>query len=237
MDLRHLEWLIGERVPDPEMTVYEVWPYTAPQADRVIGRLCGLAGLDLAQAGDDPARAERVRQAFGSSSTPHAPDRPCSICRRSSARSEDRRGATCSRSCVTTAAGSPPRSATRAPASRCAGHCMVSAWQRAPVAAGCITCATTTGCCAGRSTGRWRPGCCNETPAAPTSSTVWCSSRAWPAPGSCLAGRPLGRSLTAEQRPTGPGLRLVRLCLEPLDPLVTDDAIAWAIRRAQTHFW
>jgi hypothetical protein len=47
----------------------------------------------------------------------------------------------------------------------------------------------------------------------------------------------MGRSLTAEQRPTGPGVRLVRLCLEPLDPLVTDDAIVWAIRRAQARSW
>jgi hypothetical protein len=52
-----------------------------------------------------------------------------------------------------------------------------------------------------------------------------------------LTSKPLGRSLTAEQRPTGPGLRLVRTCLAPLDPLVTDDAIVWAIRRVQTHPW
>ena len=49
-----------------------------------------------------------------------------------------------------------------------------------------------------------------------------------------LAGRPLGRSLTAEGTPTGPGVRLVRVCLEPLDRLVTDDAIVWAIRRGAT---
>jgi hypothetical protein len=35
----------------------------------------------------------------------------------------------------------------------------------------------------------------------------------------------------------GPGVRLVRVCLAPLDPLITDDAIAWAIRRAQAHSW
>jgi hypothetical protein len=52
-----------------------------------------------------------------------------------------------------------------------------------------------------------------------------------------LTGTPLGRSLTAEQRPSGPGLRVMRLCLAPLDPLVTDDAIVWAIRRVQEHFW
>ena len=48
-----------------------------------------------------------------------------------------------------------------------------------------------------------------------------------------LTGRPLGRSLTAEGTPTGPGVRLVRVCLAPLDPLITDDAIVWAIRRTQ----
>jgi hypothetical protein len=47
------------------------------------------------------------------------------------------------------------------------------------------------------------------------------------------AGRSLGRSLTTEQRPSGPGVRLVRACLEPLDPLITDDAVVWAIRRVQ----
>jgi hypothetical protein len=52
-----------------------------------------------------------------------------------------------------------------------------------------------------------------------------------------LTGRPLGRSLTAEQRPSGPGLRLVWVCLEPLEPLVTNDAIVWAIRRAQAQRW
>jgi hypothetical protein len=48
-----------------------------------------------------------------------------------------------------------------------------------------------------------------------------------------LTGHPLGRSLTAEGTPSGPGLRLVRVCLAPLDPQVTDDAVVWAIRRAQ----
>jgi hypothetical protein len=38
-------------------------------------------------------------------------------------------------------------------------------------------------------------------------------ARAW----QLLTGKPLGRSLTAEQKPTGPGVRLVRLCLAPLD--------------------
>jgi hypothetical protein len=52
-----------------------------------------------------------------------------------------------------------------------------------------------------------------------------------------LTDKVMGRSLTAEQRPTGPGVRLVRICLQPLDPLVTDDAVVWAIRRAQARSW
>lgn len=65
MNLHRLEWLIGELVPDPEMVVYGVLPYMAVDAERLIERLCGLAVLDVGQAGDDPARAERVRQTFG----------------------------------------------------------------------------------------------------------------------------------------------------------------------------
>ena len=70
-----------------------------------------------------------------------------------------------------------------------------------------------------------------------TGTTAWCSSRAWGRAYELLTGKRLGRSLTADQRPTGPGVRLVRLCLAPLDPLVTDDAIVWAVRRAQTQSW
>jgi hypothetical protein len=65
LTLHHLEWLIGELVPDAEMVVYEVLPGAPVQRDRIIERRCGLAGLDVGQAADDPARAERVRQAFG----------------------------------------------------------------------------------------------------------------------------------------------------------------------------
>jgi hypothetical protein len=39
MGLRHLEWLIGEPVPDAGMVVYEVLPYGPAQADRVIEQL------------------------------------------------------------------------------------------------------------------------------------------------------------------------------------------------------
>ena len=53
MNLHHLQWLIGELVPDPEMVVYGVLPYTAVAAERLIERLCGLAGLELGQADED----------------------------------------------------------------------------------------------------------------------------------------------------------------------------------------
>ena len=72
MNLHHLEWLIGELVPDSEMVVYGVLPYTAVDADRVIEQLWVLAGLEVGQADEDLAGAERVRQAFGSSSRPLA---------------------------------------------------------------------------------------------------------------------------------------------------------------------
>jgi hypothetical protein len=54
-----------------------------------------------------------------------------------------------------------------------------------------------------------------------------------------LTGRRIGRSTTSETksrpsgRPTGPGLRLVSICLKPLDPNVSDDAVDWAIRRSK----
>ena len=64
MNLRHLEWLTGEPVPDPEVILYEILPYSPAQADRIIRHLCALAAFDLGQTSDDPARAERVRQSF-----------------------------------------------------------------------------------------------------------------------------------------------------------------------------
>jgi hypothetical protein len=47
------------------MVVYEILPYAPAQADRIIEQLCVLAGLEVGQAGEDPASAKRVRQAFG----------------------------------------------------------------------------------------------------------------------------------------------------------------------------
>jgi hypothetical protein len=65
MCLRHLEWLIGESVQDANAIFYEMLPYAPAQAERIIEQLCGLTGLEVAHASDDPVCAERVRQAFG----------------------------------------------------------------------------------------------------------------------------------------------------------------------------
>jgi hypothetical protein len=53
MNLHHLEWLIGEPVPDQDAIVYGVLPYTAVDADRVIEQLWVPAGLDVGQADED----------------------------------------------------------------------------------------------------------------------------------------------------------------------------------------
>jgi hypothetical protein len=114
MGMRHLEWLIGEPAPDPEVVVYEVLPYSPVQADRIIQHLCVLAKLEVGQAGD-PECEQRVRQAFGHiASTALARGRPCSTCRRSRAGSAGRRGETCSRRCVMTAAGTEWKPSKRA---------------------------------------------------------------------------------------------------------------------------
>jgi hypothetical protein len=64
MNLRHLEWLIGEPVPDPEAILYEILPYSPTQANRIIQHLFRLTDFNLAQTSNDTARAERIRQAL-----------------------------------------------------------------------------------------------------------------------------------------------------------------------------
>jgi hypothetical protein len=75
MNLHHLEWLIGEGVPDPEMVLYEVLPDAPVQAERIIERLCGLAELDVGQAGENPERG-----AGAAGVRPHHQRCPCSGC-------------------------------------------------------------------------------------------------------------------------------------------------------------
>jgi hypothetical protein len=122
MSLHHLEWLIGDPVPDPEMVIYQVLPYAPLQADRVIEHLCGLAGLDVGQAGHDPKRAERVRVAFGLIVDTARVRQEMLDVEQFERGISKRWGGICSRDCATTAAGSPPGSATGAPTSRCAGR-------------------------------------------------------------------------------------------------------------------
>jgi hypothetical protein len=47
------------------MVAYQVRPYAPAEMERIIEQLCVLVGLDVGRAGDDPERAERMRQAFG----------------------------------------------------------------------------------------------------------------------------------------------------------------------------
>jgi hypothetical protein len=232
MNLRHLEWLIGEPVQDPERVVYEVLPYAPVQAERIIEHLCVLAGLDGGQAEDDPERAERVRQAFGL------------IVDAARVRQEMLDLKQLEREI-----GRPPwrdllkelrhdrgrfdaaiRDKSARTALRWALHDLGLAgragrrWlhylrDNRAVLRGVIDRALAA---------RMLQRDAGRTERADRLALVAGVSRAY----ELLTGKLLGRSLTADQRPTGPGVRLVRLCLAPLDPLVTDDAIVWAIRRA-----
>ena len=233
MDLRHLEWLIGEPVPNPEMVVYETLPYTAAQADRIIEQLCGLAGLDLGQVDDDPERAEQVRQAFAFI-VDAARGRQALL---ELSTTESRLGKPPWRGLLKELRHDRRRfdDAIRDESARIALR-----WALRDLGL------------AGRAGRRWLHHLRDNRAALRKTIDralearllqrdagrtdrhdrvvlVLGVARAY----DLLTGKPLGRSLTAEQRPSGPGLRLVRICLQPLDPLVTDDAIVWAIRRAQ----
>jgi hypothetical protein len=233
MNLRHLEWLIGEVVPDQELILYELLPYTAMDADRIIRHLSALAGLDVAQANDDPERAQRVRQAFGfivgaarvreallkADRFDREIGRPAWRARLTELRHDRGRFV----------AVIGDRSA-----------CIALRWALRDLGQGVR---------AGR---RWlhflgdHPAVlrraidralntrllqrnAGRTDRHDRVVFVQGVGRAY----QLLTGHPLGRSLTAEGTPSGPGLRLVRVCLAPLDPQVTDDAVVWAIRRAQ----
>jgi hypothetical protein len=247
--LHHLEWLIGEPVPDlvpvphpepdsdREPVLHEVLPYAPAQADRIIEHLFALAGLDIARASEEPACADRLRRAFGSIVD--------------SARA---RHALLDLEEIERGVGRPGwrdlLKELRPDRSRFAA---TIGDKSARIALRWALCDLGL---AGRAGRRWLHHL-HDNPMtlrrvidralearllqrdAGRSDRhdrvvlVQGVGRAY----QLLTGRPLGRSLTAEQRPTGPGLRLVRLCLQPLDPLVTDDAIVWAIRRAQAHSW
>jgi hypothetical protein len=241
MRLRHLEWLIGEPVPDPEMVVYEVLPYAPVRAERIIEQLCGLAGLDVRQAVDDPERAERVRQAFGfiidaararqNLLDLHANesrlDKPpwrdlLKELRHDRGRFDTAIRDKSARIALRWALGDlglvgragrrwlhylrDNRAVLRGVIDRALGARLL---QRD----------------AGRSDRHDRV------------VLVQGVGRAY----QLLTGRPLARSVKSETKsrkagaPGGPGLRLVRVCLDPLDPSATDDAIAGTIRAVQAR--
>ena len=233
MNLRHLEWLVGEPVPDPEMVVYEVLPYAPAQADRVIEQLCGLAGLDVGQAKDDSAGAERVRQAFGL--IVHAARARQALLELNAI--DNGLGKALWRDLLKELRHDRGRFAATI-RDKSARIALRWALRDLGLAGG-----------AGR---RWLHQLrdnrvvlrrtidralearmlqrdVGRTDRIDRVVLVQGVGRAY----QLLTGKPLGRSLTADGTPMGPGVRLVRVCLKPLDPLVTDDAIVWAIRRVQ----
>jgi hypothetical protein len=237
MALRHLRWLIAAPAADPEEVVYEALPYAPAPADRVIAQLCGLAGLDVGQAGDDPARAERLRQAFQvivDAAGAREAMRDLQAIERKVRRSpwrdllqelrHDRRRFVAAvndksaRIVLRWALGDLGLAARAGP--RWLHHLRDNRGMLRSVIERALEARLLQ-----RDTGRTER----------TGRVVLVEgvARAY----HLLTGKALARSLNAEQRPTGPGVRLVRVCLKPLDPLVTDDAIVWAIRRAQMHPW
>jgi hypothetical protein len=241
VNLPHLEWLIGEPVPDPEMVVYEVRPYAPVQADRIIDRLCALAGLDVAQARNDPERAERVRQAFG-----HIVDGACA------------REALLDLEEIEREIGRPPwrdllkevrrdrRRFAAAISDRSVRIALRWALRDLGLAARagprCLHYVRDNRAMLRRVIDRALEARLLQRDAGRSDRydrvvLVQGVGRAY----QLLTGRPLARSVTSETKnraagaPAGPGLRLVRTCLESLDPAVTDDAIAGAIRAAEAR--
>jgi hypothetical protein len=241
MRLRHLEWLMQEPLPDVDAVVYEVLPYAPLQADRIVEHLCRLAKLDVGHTGADPEGAERVRQAFGL------------IVGAARARQ-----ALVDLQAIESRLGKPPwrdllkelrhdrcRFATTI---RDRSACIALHW-----ALGDLGLAGRAGhswlrylrdnrAILRRVIDRALQAPILQRDAGRTQRTdrvvlVEGVAGAW----QLLTGRPLARSVTSETKsrragaPTGPGVRLVRICLDPLDPSVTDDAIAGTIRAAQAR--
>lgn len=241
MDLRHLEWLIGEPMPDPELIPYEILPYAPAQADRIIAQLCVLAGLDVGQARNDRERAKRVRQAFGL------------IVGAARARQ-----ALLELQAIETRLGKPPWRELLKELRHDRGRFDDAVRDRRVR----IALRWTLGDLgmAGRAGRRWlhhlRDNQVVLRRVIDRALEVWLLqrdagrsdrydrvvlvegvARAY----QLLTGRPLARSVTSETKsraagaPAGPGMRLVRVCLQPLEPLVTQDAIAGTIRAVQAR--
>jgi hypothetical protein len=209
-----------------------VLPYAPAQAERIIERLCALAELDVAQARNDPERAERVRQAFGF------------IIDAARARQ-----ALLDLQAIESSLGRPPWRDLVKALRHDGGRFGAAIGDRSARIA--LRWALGDLGLAARASRRWRLSARQPCDAAqgdrPGAGGSAAATRCRPHRAAdrvvlvegvaqayhLLTGKALGRSLTAEGTPTGPGVRLVRLCLEPLDPLLTADALVWAIRRAQ----
>jgi hypothetical protein len=236
MRLRHLEWLMQEPLPGVDAVVYEVLPYAPVQAEWIIEHLCRLAKLDVGHTGA-PEGAERVRQAFGfiidaAGARQAALDlqeiergigKPPWRERLKQLRHDRSRfGATIGDKSARIALRWALRDLGLTARAGCGWlHYLRDNQAMLRRVIDRALEARLLQRDAGRSERAERVALAQGV------------ARAY----QLLTSKPLGRSLTAEQRPTGPGLRLVRTCLAPLDPLVTDDAIVWAIRRVQTHPW
>jgi hypothetical protein len=241
MRLRHLEWLMQEPVPDVDAVVYEMLPYAPAQAERIIEHLCRLAKLDVGHTGADPEGAERVRQAFGfiidaararqavldlqaiETRIGRPPWRDLlKELRHDRRRFADAIGNKSARIALRWALGDLGQAGR-------AGRRWLHHLRDDPVLLRRVINRALKADLLERDAGR--------TDRLDRVVLVEGVARAW----QLLAGRPLARSVTSETKnrvagaPAGPGVRLVRSCLEPLEPSVTDEAIAGTIRAAQAR--
>lgn len=232
MELRHLEWLIEEPVPNPELILYEILPYSREEADRIVQHLCALVDFDIGQTRDDLACAERVRQAFqlivGAARERQALLDLDRLQRDLKSSWRDRLR--------------DLRNDRRQFATAISDRSTCAALRWALIDTGQVS----------RAGRRWlhylrdHPDVLRKTIDRALAARILYDDpgrldrfervvfaegvgRAY----ELLTGKRFGRSLTSDERPTGPGLRLVWTCLKPLDPLITHDAVAWAIRRAK----
>jgi hypothetical protein len=239
MKLRHLEWFIEEPVSTPDAIFYEILPYSPTQANRILQHLFALAKIDLRRIERDRPGAERVREAF-----------------RMIHNAAGARQAHLDLVAIERDLGRPPwrdllrdlRNGRRRFATVIRDRSARAALRWALIDIGL----------AFRAGRRWLhylrdhpdalrktidraltarilyddPGRLNQFERAVFAEGV---GRAY----QVLTGKPFGRSVTSETKSrqegtaTGPGLRLVSICLKPLDPDITDHAVAWAIRRAK----
>ena len=235
----HLEWLIEEPVPDPDAILYEVLPYSPHQADRIIRQLCVLAGFDIGRDYEDTARAQAVRQAFRMI-VDAALERQALLDLEAIERElgkpawRDRLRALRHdrRQFIPAIRDKSARAALRwalvdlGGATR-AGRRWLHYLRDHPVVLRKVVDRALEARMLQRDQGR--------TDRYDRVLLIRGVGRAY----ELLTGRRFGRSVTSETlsrpggEPTGPGLRLALLCLQPLDPDVTDDAVVWTIRHVQ----